>query len=147
MEKAGDRSPYDCWKIMIRHGKIEDLEQIEIFDEFGGNRESEILRKSLRVYIVNNKVSGYISIIEKSCLCNHTLISYLCVHSEYRYRGIASLLLSKVEQIYTNQKVFVSTESNNLAMLSLIKKRKYTPSGSLSGLNSDGSDELYFYKN
>lgn len=132
---------------MIRYGKIEDLDQIELFDEFGGDRKSEILTKSLNVYILDNQVLGYISIIEKSCLCNHMLISYLCVDPEYRRRSIASKLLTQIEQNNNNKRIFISTESNNPIMLSLIKKREYTLSGSLSGLNSDGSNEVYFHKN
>lgn len=132
---------------MIRNGEKEDLAQIEAFDEFGGDRENEVSNKCLKVYILGNKVVGYISVIDESCLCGHPLISFLCVHPAYRLRGIASELLSEAERRYTDQRLFVSTESNNSAMLSLIKKRGYLLSGSLSGLNDDGSDEIYFYKN
>ena len=132
---------------MIRNGEKEDLAQIEAFDEFGGDRENEVSNKCLKVYILENKVVGYISVIDESCLCGHPLILFLCVHPAYRLRGIASELLSEVEHRYIDQRLFVSTESNNSAMLSLIQKRGYLLSGSLSGLNDDGSDEIYFYKN
>ncbi len=131
---------------MIRLGKKEDLIQIDVFDEFGGDRLKEISEKRLQVYILDNTVVGYISAIEESSLFGHPLISFLCVHSQYRRQGIASALLSEVEQKYTGSKLFISTECNNLIMLGLIKKRKYTRSGSLSGLNDDGSDEVYFCK-
>ena len=131
---------------MIRYGTKEDLNQIEAFDIFGGKREQEILSKRLKVYILDNKVVGYISIIENSCLFGHPLISFLCVHPQYRSQGIASALLLDIEQKYIDCKLFISTESNNSIMLNLVKKRGYTLSGSLSGLNEDGSDEVYFYK-
>ena len=131
---------------MIRYGKQEDLAQLDTFDIFGGDRQQEILEQRLQVYILKNKVSGYISLIENSCLFGHPLITFLCVHPQYRRQKIASKLLSVVEQKYIDQKLFISTESNNSIMLNLIKNREYILSGSLSGLNDDGSDEVYFYK-
>ena len=131
---------------MIRYGKSEDLIQIDAFDEFGGDRQQEVLEQHLKVYISDNRVTGYISAIENSCLCGHPLITFLCVHPQYRRQGIASALLSEVEQKYSDRQLFISTESNNLIMFNLIENRNYTRSGSLSGLNDDGSDEVYFYK-
>lgn len=131
---------------MIRDGRQEDLKQINAFDVFGGDRQREILEQCLQVFITDNKVTGYISVIEESSLFGHPLVTFLCVHPQYRRQGIASTLLSKVEQEYKDKQLFISTESNNLIMLSLIEKRKYRRSGSLSGLNDDGSDEVYFYK-
>ena len=131
---------------MIRYGKQEDLVQIDAFDKFGGEREQEIAARGLQVYVLGDVVVGYITAIKESCLCGYPLITFLCVHPQYRRRGIASALLSEIEQKYSDRKLFISTESNNLTMLNLIKKRRYKRSGSLSGLNDDGSDEIYFYK-
>ncbi|MBE9044189.1 GNAT family N-acetyltransferase [Pleurocapsales cyanobacterium LEGE 10410] len=131
---------------MIRLGKQQDLIQINVFDKFGGDREREIAEKRLQVYISDNTVVGYITTIEESCLFGHPLISFLCVHPQYRRQGIASALLSEIEQEYSDRQLFISTESNNPIMLDLIRNRKYKRSGSLSGLNDDGSDEVYFYK-
>ena len=131
---------------MIRWGTKEDLNQIEAFDEFGGNREREITNQCLKVYLANNKVVGYISVVEDSCLCGHPIISFLCIHPQYRRQGIASKLLTDIETQYSDRKLFISTESNNPIMLALIKKRNYVLAGSLAGINDDGSDEVYFYK-
>ena len=131
---------------MIRDGKREDLEQIDAFDEFGGDRQREIRERCLQVYILDNTVVGYISTVEESSLFGHPLITFLCIHPKYRRQGIASALLSEIEQRYSDRQLFISTESNNLIMLNLIEKRGYTRSGSLSGLNDDGSDEVYFYR-
>lgn len=122
---------------MIRLGKQEDLKQIDVFDEFGGDRKAEIFNQSLKVYVLKDKVVGYISVIEESDLFGHPLISFLCVHPQYRRQGIASELLKEIETQYIKQQLFISTESNNSIMLGLIKKRKYTLSGSLAGLNED----------
>ena len=131
---------------MIRLGTREDLMQIEAFDEFGGDRESEITNKCLKVYLTNNEVVGYISVVKDSCLCGHPYISFLCVHPQYRRQGIASKLLTDVETQYSDRKLFISTESNNPIMLDSIEKRDYIQAGSLAGINDDGSDEVYFYK-
>lgn len=131
---------------MIRWGTEEDLVQIEAFDEFGGDRKREVLENRLQVYIVKNQIVGYISVVEDSCLCGHPYISFLCVHFHYRRQGIGSKLLDLVEAEYYGQKLFISTESNNSIMLELINKRNYVLSGSLTKINDDGSDEIYFYK-
>ena len=65
---------------MIRWGTKEDLNQIEAFDEFGGDREREVTNQCLKVCLTDNKVVGYISVVEDSCLCGHPIISLLCVH-------------------------------------------------------------------
>jgi ribosomal protein S18 acetylase RimI-like enzyme len=131
---------------MIRLGTQDDLQQIDIFDEFGGDRIQEIKENRLTVYLIADQVIGYITTIDRSCLCGHPLISFLCVHPEYRRRGIASKLLTEVESKYSDRKLFISTESNNPIMLSLIKQRDYIMAGSLAKINDDGSDEVYFYQ-
>lgn len=131
---------------MIRLGTQNDLQQIDIFDKFGGDRLQEIRENRLTVYLIGHQVVGYISTVEHSCLCGHPLISFLCVHPEYRRRRIASQLLAEVETKYSDRKLFISTESNNPIMLGLIKQRNYTMAGSLAKINDDGSDEVYFYQ-
>ena len=128
---------------MIRDGRQEDLEQIDVFDEFGGDRKQEILEQRLQVYTSDNIVIGYISAIAESSLFGHPLITFLCVHPKYRRQGIASALLSKIEQKYNDRQLFISTESNNSIILNLIAKRQYTRSGSLSGLNMDLRNAIY----
>lgn len=133
-------------KFMIRLGTLKDLEQIDLFDEFGGDRRQEITENYLIVYLINNQVVAYITTIERSCLCGHPLISFLCVHPQYRRQGIASQLFTVVEKKYSDRRLFISTESNNPIMLALIKKRNYTMAGTLAKINDDGSDEVYFYR-
>ena len=110
---------------MIRLGQKEDLSQIEAFDVFGGDRGREIERNCLRVYFAGNKVVGYLTAIDESCLCGHPLISFICVHPAHRRQGIASKLLTEVEDRYKTKKLFISTESNNSVMLNLIEQRNY----------------------
>ena len=131
---------------MIRLGILADLDLINAFDDFAGDRSREIAEQRLRVYLVEDKPVAYITVLENSCLCGHPLISFLCVHPEYRRRGIASQLLTEVEAKYNQQKLFISTESNNSTMLKLIKQRNYSIAGSLAKINDDGSDEVYFYQ-
>ena len=131
---------------MIRLGQLKDLAQIDAFDLFGGDRQKEIVEKRLQVFITDTKITGYTAVIEESSIFGHPLITFLCVHPQYRRQGIASALLSAIEQQYSDRQLFISTESNNSIMLDLIKNRSYRQSGSLSGLNYDGSDEVYFYK-
>ena len=131
---------------MIRLGIPADLNLIDAFDDFAGDRSQEIAEQRLRVYLVEDKPVAYITVVENSCLCGHPLISFLCVHPEYRRQRIASQLLTEVETKYNQQKLFISTESNNSVMLNLIQQRDYILAGSLAKINDDGSDEVYFYR-
>ena len=131
---------------MIRSGTEGDLQQINVFDEFGEDRIEEIKQNYLMVYEIDCQAVGYITIIPSSCLCGHPLISFLCVHPQYRRQGIASKLLTEAEKKYNDKKLFISTESNNYIMLNLIQQRNYIMAGSLANVNEDGSDEVYFYQ-
>lgn len=87
---------------MIRLGTKKDLVEIEGFEEFCEDREREVLENPLQVYLINNRIVGYVGVVEGSCLCGHPYISFLCVHSQYRCRGIAWQLLTQVEIKYSN---------------------------------------------
>ena len=131
---------------MIRLGIPADFIEIDRFDVFAGDRKQEIAEQQLYVYLIEDRPVGYITTVDSSCLCGHPLISFLCVDIAYRRQGIASQLLTVVEAKYKHRKLFISTESNNSVMLDLIKQRHYILAGSLTKINDDGSDEVYFYQ-
>jgi hypothetical protein len=51
-----------------------------------------------------------------------------------------------MEDNYQGRRVLISTEANNSAMLSLLNSRSYQYSGALTGLNRDGIEEVFFFK-
>ena len=62
---------------MIRSETKEDLIQIDTFDIFGGDREEDITKSRLQVCLIGDRIVGYISAIDNSCLCGHPLVSFL----------------------------------------------------------------------
>lgn len=130
---------------MIRAGKLTDLEAINSYDEFAGNRREEIEGGRLFVYEADGFPAGYVSFAAQNFV-GHPYVTYLCVESKYRRREIGRRLLEHIEAIFAKRILVVSTESTNEAMLSLLKKLGYTYSGSLMGLNEGGDDEVFFLK-
>ena len=128
--------------LKIRQGKISDVETIEKFDVFSGNRRSEIERGEITVAVKDNLVVGYLT-ADKSFFLR-PFIRYLCIAKEFEGQGIANKLLDRVEQFFVGERVFTSTESNNLAMLHIFKKRGYRMSGVIENLQE--YSEIIFCK-
>ena len=132
--------------MMIRPGTVEDIEAIAPFDPFGGSREEEVAEN--RLYVCEGEGGspiGYVSIAGYT-LHGYPYVTFLLVHPDHRRSGIASRLLHHVENLYSGRRLFISTEADNSPMRSLLAKRHYQRSGSLSGLNRNGVDEVFFFK-
>ena len=131
---------------MIRLGTYEDIQIIEPFDPFGGSREEEVSEKRLYMYESGEGTPiGYIS-TARYTLHDYPYVTFLLVQRGFRRRGIATELLNHIEMLHSGKRIFISTEADNKEMLSLLKKQQYQRSGSLSGLNRDGVEEVFFYK-
>lgn len=133
---------------MIRLGTIEDLAAIGVFDLFGGSREQEVADGRLRVFEdTQGRPIGYISIADYR-FHDFPYLTFILVHPDHRRSGIATKLLHDSETIHIGQRMFISTESDNDAMLALLKKERYRYSGTLCGLNDshNGTDEVFFFK-
>jgi ribosomal protein S18 acetylase RimI-like enzyme len=79
-------------------------------------------------------------------LLGRPYIQYLAIAQVFQRRGIASKLISHIESIYTDKRLFISTESSNNIMQRLLHKLKYIPAGEILGANLNGTKELFYYK-
>lgn len=131
---------------MIRLGTINDVSIIDPFDPFGGSREEEVSEERMHVFV--NDESAPIAYISTANYAFHgyPYVSFLLVHPQYRRRGIATKLLHHIEGLHAGGRIFISTESDNPPMLALLRKEGYRLSGALSGLNGNGVDEVFFFK-
>lgn len=130
---------------MIRQGRHQDLDQITAFDCFAGCRSTEIQDGRLTVAEENGNVVGFIVESLKGLL-GRPYIEYLAIANHCRRKGLAVKLIQAIESKHTGNKLFISTEATNTAMLNLLKKEGYKMSGQIANANISGADELYFFK-
>ncbi len=62
-----------------------------------------------------------------------------------RRRGVAAALMTEIERVHSNQKLFVSTNVSNTVMQALLTRRGYVPSGQVDNLDP-GDPELFFVR-
>lgn len=130
---------------MIKLANLDDLEVIESFDPFGGDRKEDIDEKRVFVFIKSGCARGFIS-MQRAGLLGRPYVQNLAVDPEFHRLGIASALLEYAEELSSEHRLFISTENSNTSMKTLLLKRNYKYSGKISGANLNGSDELYYFK-
>ncbi|MBC7912153.1 MAG: GNAT family N-acetyltransferase [Pyrinomonadaceae bacterium] len=116
----------------IRKAVPGDLEAINSFDIFSGDRSLDIERGECFVAVEEEQVAGFV-------VFNHSFylrpfIQFLCVATEFRRRSLADKLLEYVEGICDGDRLFTSTESDNLPMLKLFDRRGYRVSGIIENI-------------
>ncbi|MGC2238129.1 MAG: GNAT family N-acetyltransferase [Pyrinomonadaceae bacterium] len=126
----------------IRKAELNDFEAIDSFDIFAGERRKDIERGECFVAVENEQVVGYI-------VFNHSFflmpfIQFLCVDQKFRQKGFAGKLLDYVEQTCEGEKLFTSTESDNLTMVKVFGKRGYRISGVIENIQE--KSEIVFCK-
>ncbi len=130
---------------MIRIGQASDIPEIQEINPFAGSREDEIQDGRLSIFDCLGSVAGFI-VESKRGLLGRPYIEYLAVSESHRRKGLALELISAIESKHYGKRLFISTESTNAAMLSLLEKCGYIHSGTISNANLSGADELYFFK-
>ncbi len=116
----------------IRKATGSDLGAISSFDIFSGDREADIERGDCYVAIEGGHVAGYV-------VFNHSFflrpfVQFLCVAPDFRRQGIANALLEYIEANCDGDRLFTSTESDNLQMLKLLSLRGYKVSGVIDNI-------------
>ena len=74
-----------------------------------------------------------------------TLVSLVCVRTDFRRRGVARSLFAKVEEMSPSPRLFSSTEETNGASIQMHTALGFIPSGHIDNL-PQGYRELLFYK-
>lgn len=130
---------------MIKIATLSELQDIKSFDPFSGNRKEDVEENRVYVYMLDGHATGFVS-TARAGLLGRPYIQYLAVSPEYRKKNIASKLLAHIEELFASERLFISTESNNNPMQELLVKRGYISAGEISGANTNGTNELYYYK-
>jgi ribosomal protein S18 acetylase RimI-like enzyme len=107
----------------IRQAVPEDFTEIDSFDVFAGDRKTEIQRNEVWVAMREGKIAGYITF--NRSFYQKPFIQYLNVKVEYRKQGVGQALIESIEKRCDQEKLFTSTESNNLTMLKMLEKRNF----------------------
>lgn len=133
---------------MIRQGNFGDVAALARFDLFGGSRVFDAADGRLHVF--ENSDGGIVAYVSTAEYLFHGFpyVSFLAVRDDHHRKGIATELLHHVERLNAGQRLFISVESDNEPMISLLEKERFTRSGALSGLNDShsGVDEIFYFK-
>jgi ribosomal protein S18 acetylase RimI-like enzyme len=126
----------------VRKAELNDFDRIDSFDVFAGERREDIKRGECFVAVENEEIVGYIVFNRSFYLM--PFIQFLCVDPKFRQKGFAGKLLDYVEQTCDDEKLFASTESDNLTMLKVFSKRGYQVSGVIENIQE--KSEIVFCK-
>lgn len=128
--------------MVVRKAELSDFAVIDAFDIFAGDRRRDIERAECFVAVENERIAGYIVFNRSFFLM--PFIQFLCVDPAFRQKGFAGKLLDYVEQRCAGEKLFTSTESDNLTMLKVFSKRGYRVSGVIENIQE--KSEIVFCK-
>lgn len=122
--------------MIIRLATLDDEKQIDSFDQFGGNRKLEIERNEIWVAIFSNEIAGFAT-FDRS-FYERPFLRYLIVNDIFRRQGIAKKMLIFIESKCKNEKLFTSTEADNLPMITLLSQLNYKMVGIINELQDVG---------
>lgn len=128
--------------MIVRKAELDDFAAIDAFDIFAGERREDIKRGECFVAVADGQVVGYIVFNRSFFLM--PFIQFLCVDPQFRRRGFAAKLLDYVECLCDGEKLFTSTESDNLTMLKVFGNRGYRVSGVIENIQE--KPEIVFCK-
>ena len=134
----------------IREAMLSDVSSIYSIDHMAaneGNRRQHIQdwvdAGQAIVAIIDATVVGY-SVLEYTFF-GYGFIAMLIVRKESRRKGVATALVTRLEELCETEKLFTSTNESNKPMQALMKSMSYEPSGILYNLD-DGDPELFYLK-
>lgn len=131
--------------IEIRNAVLEDYDEINSFDVFASDRKAEISRGEVMVAILDGKFAGYMT--HNRCFYLRPFIQFICVHDNYKRKGVAKALFLFAEDFYNGQGdelIFSSTEDDNKIMLHLFEKYGWEKSGEIENIQKQ--TEVVFIK-
>jgi ribosomal protein S18 acetylase RimI-like enzyme len=130
---------------MIRLGTLDDFAVIEAFDPFEGDRRIALSQGHCLVVVVAGVVVGYCE-FSPAGFIGRAFVHYLAIHPAHRRQGLALELLRAVETHIGAGRLFISTQDDNHAMLSLLPSNGWTAAGCVQGVNRGGEAECFFYR-
>jgi N-acetylglutamate synthase-like GNAT family acetyltransferase len=127
----------------VRPAIQSDLEAIKRFDEFGGSRQQEIASGTCLVAENEEIVIGYTS-YEPRGLLGQPLLTFLCVHPDFRRQGTATALVIAVQSTVKGRKLISSTEDWCVGTQHIFERLGWSRIGQISEVNKDGSVEWFY---
>ena len=121
--------PNQTMFLSIRKAVAADFSAIDEFDMFAGDRQEEISRGECFVAVDNEVVVGYLTTARTFYQC--PFIAYVQVRDALQGQGIGTALLAFAEARWPVEKIYTSTEADNLPMLHLLQKRGYSTAGEI----------------
>lgn len=129
--------------MIIRRATYDEAKTIKTWDVFIGDRRIDNGRGEMFVAIADEEIAGYI-VFSPDMFFNKPFIRLLCVKENHQRKGIANALILKVLNTYAGLDVWTSTEAWNQAAMQLFEKLGFTNRGTIAGLNTDGTAEVFF---
>ena len=129
--------------LKIRPAVARDVDVITQFDEFGGDRSDEVTAGACIVGELEGAVVAYASYQPRGLL-GQPLLTFLCVKKEKRRQGIACALVQAVQSMAKGRVLISSTEDWCAGTQRILERLGWKRIGKLSGVNKDGSDELFY---
>jgi ribosomal protein S18 acetylase RimI-like enzyme len=128
--------------VFVRQAHLDDLAAVKSFDEWDSCSEARIQAGECYVAGFEEPPIGF-ALFDRSFF-HRPFVSILFVHPEHRHRGLGSAMLGHLESIVTDDKLWISTNVENLAMQRMLHKRGYELSGVVNNLAA--LPELVFVK-
>ncbi len=134
----------------IRDATLSDMSAMYAIDHMAteeGNRRQQIrewlFEGNAVVAVIDDVVVGY-AILEYTFF-GQGFISMLIVEKESRRKGVATTLVTHLEERCEIDKLFTSTNESNKPMQAFMQTMSYEPSGTVYNLD-DGDPELFYVK-
>ncbi len=134
----------------IRPATSSDVPAIYVVDHMAAEEGSR--RQHIRdwvnagqaiVAVIENTIVGYSALEYTFFGCG--FIAMLMVEKDSRRKGVATALVTRLEERCKTNKLFTSTNESNKPMQALMKSMSYEPSGTVYNLD-EGDPELFYVK-
>jgi GNAT superfamily N-acetyltransferase len=118
--------------MFVRLASLEDLTTIKSFDEWNTVDEGRIRAGHCHVAGLERKPLAF-GLLDRSFF-ERQFVAILFVHPDHRRRGLGTAGLGHLGSVATDDKLWISTNLENLPMQRLLHARGYTLSGVVNNL-------------
>lgn len=132
--------------IIIKKALKSDFETICALDGNSGRRDflaKAVKEEQCLIAMIEGIPVGF-AVLEQS-FYGQGFISLLIVHPDYRRRGVARVLIRRIEAICPTEKLFTSTNELNVIMQRVCEALGFVRSGYTENLD-EGDPEIIYFK-
>jgi GNAT superfamily N-acetyltransferase len=125
-----------------RLATLDDLPAMEAWRDWHPAKRESIEAGECHVAVMDGKPVGYVLLNRN--FFDRPWIALLFVEESHRRHGAGNALLEHAERICGERQIWTSTELPNVAMQSLLKKRRYQLTGVVENLQKN--PEMIYFK-